>query len=204
MADNEQRPKANSPHSVYVINEEYRETYFLGIIDKFLDEFVFNGGDEVSDKDMQSDDDVSDGVWSYGINVIKCFMLLLDFKDAVSAGNGDHLSILRKQLLTISFRHRDLTSFAIEMLISTLQSGVLLSEAEPHRCKWAATVNWKGGHGKNVEIDLFQENRNCEMKKLIKSMGASKTGKAIERASKAAGGVTTIVGAFNQQVNIAQ
>ncbi len=90
------------------------------------------------------------------------------------------------------------------MLISTLQSGVLFSEAEAHRCKWAATVNWKGGHGENVEIDLFQENRNCEMKKLIKSMGASETGKAIERASKAAGGVTTIVEAFNQQVNIAQ
>ena len=84
MADKEQRPKANSRHSVYVLNEEYRETYFLGIIDKFLDEFVFNGGDEVSDEDMQSDDDTSDGVWSYGVNIIKCFMLLLDFKDAVS------------------------------------------------------------------------------------------------------------------------
>ena len=84
MADKEQRPKANSPHSVYVLNEEYRETYFLGIIDKFLDEFVFNAGDEVSDEDMQSDDDTSDGVWSYGVNIIKCFMLLLDFKDAVS------------------------------------------------------------------------------------------------------------------------
>ena len=77
--------------------------------------------------------------------------------------------------------------FAIEMLINTLQSGVLLSQAEAHRCKWAATFNWKGGRGKNVEIDLFQENRNCEMKKLIKSMGANKTDKAIERASKASG-----------------
>ncbi len=73
MADKEQRPKANSPHSVYVLNEEYRETYFLGIIDKFLDEFVFNGGDKVSDKDMQSGDDISNGVWSYGVNNIGVF-----------------------------------------------------------------------------------------------------------------------------------
>ncbi len=204
MADKEQRPKANSPHSVYVLNEEYRETYFLGIIDKFLDEFVFNGGDEVSDEDMQSDDDTSDGVWSYGMNIIKCFMLLLDFKDAVSTGNGDHLCILRKQLLIHFFSTPGFNEFAIEMLSNTLQSGVLLSEAEAHRCKWAATANWKGGHGKNVEIDLFQENRNCEMKKLIKSMGANKTDKAIERASKASGGVTKIVEAFEQQVNIAQ
>ena len=44
--------------------------------------------------------------------------------------------------------------------------------------------------GKNIEIDLFQENRNSEMKK------------AIERASKTSGGVTKIVEAFEQQVNI--
>jgi hypothetical protein len=70
------------------------------------------------------------------------------------------------------------------MLINILQCEVLLLKAEAHRCKWAATVNWKGGSGRNIEIDLFQENRNCEMKKLISSMGANKTEKAISRASK--------------------
>ena len=35
-------------------------------------------------------------------------------------------------------------------------------------------------------------------------MGANKTDKAIERASKASGGITKIVEAFEQQVNIAQ
>ena len=40
------------------------------------------------------------------------------------------------------------------------------SEAEAHRCKWAATVNWTGGARKNIDIDLFQENGNAEMKKL--------------------------------------
>ena len=88
------------------------------------------------------------------------------------------------------------------MLINILQSEVLLSKAEAHHCKWAATVSWKGGIGKNIKIDLFQQNRNCEMKKLIQSMGANKTEKAIVRASKATGGVTEIVEAFEQQVNI--
>ncbi|XP_028410703.1 uncharacterized protein LOC114533388 [Dendronephthya gigantea] len=88
------------------------------------------------------------------------------------------------------------------MLINILQTEVLLSKAEAHRCKWAATVNWKGGAGHNIEIDLFQENRNCEMKKLIRSMGANKTEKAIKRASKASGGVTEIVEAFEAQMNI--
>ena len=78
----------------------------------------------------------------------------------------------------------------------------MLSEAEAEHCKWAATVNWKGGAGKNIEIDLFQENRNAEMKKLIKSMGANKTEKAISRASKASGGVSEVVETFESQVNM--
>ena len=51
----------------------------------------------------------------------------------------------------------------------------------------------KGGAAHNMKIDLFQENRTCEVKKLIRSMGANKTEKAIERASKVSGGVSVIV-----------
>ena len=81
-----------------------------------------------------------------------------------------------------------------------MQHQILLSPAQAHQCMWAATVNWSGGYGKNVEIDLFQENRNKDMKAMIKSMGANKSEKAIHRASKAAGGIRQIVDAFGKQV----
>lgn len=93
----------------------------------------------------------------------------------MASGNGEYLSVLRKQLLKHFFSTPGFNEFAIEIFINILQCQVLLSEAEAHFCKWAATVNWKGGAYRNIEIDLFQENRNCEMKKLIKSMGANKT-----------------------------
>lgn len=207
MEDTKHKPAVNSPHSVYVFKEEYRKSYIVQVLDKFLDEFVFIGGDsdngDMGDEDAEDDGDrVEDGIWNYGVNIIKCFMLLADFKDAVSSGNGEHLLILRKQLLIHFFATPGFNEFAIEMLVNILQSKVLLSAAEAHRCQWAATVNWKGGAGKNIEIDLFQENRNCEMKKLIRAMGANKTDKAITRASKASGGVTKIVEAFEHQVNI--
>ena len=129
-------------------------------------------------------------------------MVLADFKDAVSTGNGEYISILRKQLLTHFFATPGFNEYAIEMLINILQCEVLLSKAEAHRGKWAATVNWRGGAGHNIEIDLFQESRNCEVKKLIRSMGVNKTEKVIERASKASGGISVIVEAFEKQVNI--
>ena len=154
MGDTKHKPTANGPHGdLHALKENYKQTYLRNAIDNFLDEFVFHG-----------DDKVTDGIWCYGVNLIKCFLILADFKDAVSTGNGDHLLILRKQLLIHFFSTHGFNEFAIEMLINILQCEVLLSKAEAKRCKWAATVNWKGGSGKNIEIDLFQENRNCEMK----------------------------------------
>ena len=194
MGGTKDKPTANSPHGDHVLNENYQKTYIHDVIDKFLDEFVFIGDEEESEE--------TDIIWCYGVNLIKCFLILADFKDAVSMGNGDHLLIVRKQLLVHFFSTPGFNEFAIEMLINILQCEVLLSEAEAKRCKWAATVNWKGGSGKNIEIDLFQENRNCEMKKLIKSMGANKTERAITRASKASGGVSKIVEAYQHQVHI--
>ena len=191
MVDTKHKPTANGPHGVDAVKEDYQKTYIGNVIDKFLDEFVFLG-----------DDEVTDGIWCYGVNLIKCFLILADFKDAVSTGNGDHLLILRKQLLIHFFWTPGFNDFAIEMLVNILQCEVLLSETEAKRCKWAATVNWKGGSGKNIEIDLFQEDRNCEMKKLIKSMGANKTEKAITRGSKASGAVSKIVEAYQHQVQI--
>jgi hypothetical protein len=192
MDDAKCKPTANGPHSVNVFNEAYRKTYIKDILDQFLDELIFHGENKV----------VEDGVWCYSVNIVKSFMVLADFKNAVSTGNGEYISILRKQLLSHFFATPGFNEFSIEMLINILQCEVFLSEAEAHRCKWAATVNWKGGVGRNIEIDLFQENRNCEMKKLIRSMGANKTEKAIERASTASGGVSKIVEAFEENVNI--
>ena len=55
---------------------------------------------------------------------------------------------------------------------------------------------------KNIEIDLFQENMNNEMKKLIFSMGANKTERSIERATRASGGVKKVVESFDKQARI--
>jgi hypothetical protein len=154
--------------------------------------------EEEEDEEAESED----GIWCHGVNVIRTFLVLADMKDAVADGNGEHMSILRKQMLLHFFSNPGFNEYSIEMLINILQCDVLLSEAEAFRCKWAATVNWKGGAGNNIEIDLFQENRNAQMKKLIRSMGANKTEKAITRASKASGGVSKVIESFDGQVGM--
>ena len=205
MNDETQKPSKNAPNLAASTSDEQKKIDIKNILDKFLDQYIFVSEDE---EDLQfGSDDVEedqpfgrDGVCAYSVNVLQSFMLLADFKDAVSSGNGDHLSTLHKQLLVHFFSATGFNHYAIEMLTNIMQSQILLSEAEAHKCKWASTVNWSGGKGKNVEIDLFQENRNKDMKAMVKAMGANKSEKAISRASKAAGGVKKIVEAYEKQV----
>ena len=193
MANTKQTPLQNAPSS---LDEEQKNVYITTTIEKFLDEYVFSATEDSEDATSK------DGVYSYAVNLIVSFLLLADFKDAVKSGNGDYLAVLRKQLLVHFFSTPGYNEFAIEMLTNILQCQVLLTEQEAHQCKWAATVNWNGGSHKNIEIDLFQENQNNEMKKMIKAMGANKSESAISRASKACTGVRKIVESYEGQVNI--
>ena len=111
----------------------------------------------------------------------------------IKEGNGKRLGTLHKQLLPLFKSMPGFNAYAIEMFINIVQNEVLPSEAESHQCIWAASANCKGGPGKNIEIDILQENRNKDIKKEIRGMGANKTDKAINRVSRAAGGQWKIV-----------
>ena len=150
-----------------------RKQYFDGIFNQFVSTFLFPEESTCSASEQ-------DRIMNYSLSLLQYYFLLIDFKDAVKEGNGKQLSILHKQLLGTSNLFLDtMYIYAIEMLISIIQSEVFLSEAESNQVMWARIVNWKGGDAKNIEIDLLQENRNKDLKSLIKSMGANKTTKAI-------------------------
>ena len=203
MDDATCKPAQNAPNYACVITDEQKKKYISNTLDKFIDKYIFDDNNEDGDEDENEESSFSsDGVCCYSVNVIKSFIVLADIKDAVATGNGKHLTTLHKQLLVHFFAASGFNEYAIEMLINIMQIEIFLSEAEAHKCRWASTVNWNGGDGKNIEIDLFQEVRNKDMKSLIKSMGANKTEKAIERASKASGGVKKTVEAFEKQVKL--
>ncbi len=153
MCDTKQKPSRNGPNMAYMTTDEQKENFILNTLDKFLDEYIF-----IKEEDEPFG---TDGVCHYSANLLKSFMVLADMKDAVATGNGQHLSALHKQLLVHFFAGSGFNEYAIEMLVNIMQTHILLSQAEAHQCMWAATVNWKGGHGNNVEIDLFQVCLSC-------------------------------------------
>ena len=169
-------------------------------MDKFVQQYICSTSEEDSMK--YADDDNTDGVFNYGLNLLKSYFILLDCKDAVASGNGEHLALIQKQMLFYFSSVSGFNSYAIEMLTSIVQNEFLLSPKEAYQCKWAALANWRGGKDKNIEIDLLQENRNTDLKGLIRLMGANKTEKAIGRMSNAACGARKIVDVFEEKVVI--
>ncbi len=200
MEDVSKSPKENNPFLFNDGNVEKKKAEILAVLDKFVSQYICSTSDE--DSMESSDDDNTDGVFNYALNLLKSFFILLDCKDAVASGNGEHLALIQKQMLFYFASISGFNSYAIEMLISTVQNEALLSPREAHQCKWAALANWRGGKDKNIEIDLLQENRNADLKGLIRLMGANKTENAIGRMSKAVGGVRKVVDVFEDQAVI--
>lgn len=197
MQSKDGQPTQNIPpfHNIHLGANQKK--YFDEVLEKFVDTFLL-----CQEEGNPSGDEQQNGVMNYSLSLLRYFFIIADFKDAVREGNGKHLIIMHKQLLHHFKSVPGFNTYAIEMLISIIQSDIFLSHAESHQIMWAATVNWKGGSAKNIEIDLLQENRNQDLKNLIKGMGANKTTNAIERASRAAGGVRHIVENFDKNVSL--
>ena len=64
-----------------------KKEHLLTALQKFVDEYVLHTLDD--DITQSSDNESSDGVLNYSLNLLKSFMVLLDCKDVVASGNGE-------------------------------------------------------------------------------------------------------------------
>ena len=191
MANCSQTPKKHIPPDGVLSTRQQRERFCEQTLDNFINTYLVSN--EIAEDDK---------VQNYSLNLLRSYLILADYKDAVATGNGQHLAVIHKLILKHFFAVPGFNAYAIEMLLSVMQNEILLSPAEVHQSIWASTANWRGGANHNIEIDLLQENSNRDIKTLIKLMGPNKTDGAINRASKAAGGVRTIVETFDAEVSL--
>ena len=145
-------PERNDPLLRSDASCEEQKTYIEEPLGNFIDNYIL---ENLSEDDSDDDSAGEDRVMNYSINLLRSFMILLDYKDAVATGNENHLTIIQKQMIPYFFCV-SYNAYAIEMLISTMQNEITLSPAKAHKCKWGALVNWNGGKNKNIEIDLLQ------------------------------------------------
>jgi len=160
-----------------------KKQYYVSVLSKFIDEIHLLPHLALAseDEDGISTPNDQDFVKNYSLCLLNYYFILLDFKNAVREGSVQRLATLHKLLVPHLKSLPRFNAYAIEMMISVIQSEVLLSVAETHQCISASTANWKEERaGKSIEIDFLQESRNKDIKKSIKTIRANKTDLAIE------------------------
>lgn len=178
--------------NAWLLPSEERKKMFALVCRKIVDTYTNFKFDWLSPPEPSVD-----GKYAYAVEVLSLGLFYLSFKDAIRNGNG--LQVLRcwKYLMPI-FKASGRTNYSIEAFATLYQYYYTLSPRQSHQLIWSRFVNTHGQPGHNIECDLHMEHLNRLCKNAIKSMGANKTEKAIQRAAKAIGKTSAVVDNFNR------
>lgn len=159
-------------------------------------------GNNSKDQDRAADSTKDDHLANYGIWIIQMGMLLLQLNDTEKEGDGER-TIINSKVLLLMFRSTTRSKkYAFEMLRLISKVKCQFTDKMAERTIHGRFVNWKGGEGNNVANDLEEEHFVQFDKKLLKGMGAQKSFKAVERATRAACGLKKIAENFDYKTGV--
>ena len=139
-----------------------------------------------------------DYVRNYGFRILEAVMLLLQLKDTTKEGDGKRASINEKVLMMFFKTQNNYSKYAVEMVTTIAQKEIIASPRMAEVIRNETFVNWTGGKSRNIDDDTAIEICNCITKNMVREMGANKTEKAVERATKAAVGVRDIISNYDK------
>ena len=134
-----------------------------------------------------------DGIFNYGLHVIRLGTLLMQLNDTEKEGDGER-SLRNWKLLMLYFRSRSRSmKYAYEIMRFVSFTKALYSEKVANRTINRQFVSLKGGAGGNVANDLKQEHLVQCNKCILKGLCGNKTLKAIQTGSSVAFGLQVTV-----------
>lgn len=156
---------------------------------------VFN----ISPKD---DEDKRDDMLSYQKALLDYGMLIVNFLDGISEGDGERVFRCWKYFLMYLKHHGASDKYALEALYLMFQANALLSPRSAHRLIWNRFVKNKPGPGGNISLDLQLEFYNKSVKEAIKNLGPNASVKSINRICHCIGFTTELLKAFDDNLSV--
>ena len=136
---------------------------------------------------FESVDESGDMVHNYAQTLCHYGSLALEFVDAWEEGDGERVLRCWKIFL-LHFYANGRTKYSLEALRLQLQVATLPPYLS-NQIKWNRFVNTRGGLGRNIPCDLFNEHVNKLFKEIITNMGANLSEHSLQRAARV---VTTL------------
>ena len=139
--------------------------------------------------------------YDYACEVLTLGLFIMNFKDAVRQGDGEHVLLLWKFMLLV-FKATGRKNYALEALTLLSQYYILLPPNLAEQLKWSRFINIHGCPGHNISCDLHMEHINKVVKVAIEGLGANKSEKSIKRVAKAIGVLSETTESFDSEVGL--
>ena len=121
-----------------------------------------------------------DDVFNYQCSVLDLGLIVFNFFNAVSAGDGER--VIRCWKFMLPYLKQDgarSRKYALEAFYLLCQVHVLLSPCDSHRLIWNRFHKSKFGIGGNIPLDLALEHYNNTLKNITKHLGPNSTNKRV-------------------------
>eukprot|EP00794_Sanderia_malayensis_P012570 gene12570-13857_t len=129
----------------------------------------------------------NDDMFNYQCSLLDIGMVVTNFFDAVSEGDGSR--VIRSWKFMLMYLRQDgarSRKYALEALYLLCQIYALLSPRDAHSLVWNRFNKNKNGKGGNIPLDLALEHYNNLLKNVVRKLGPNSTNpKVIDRFCKA-------------------
>ena len=148
----------------------------------------------------------SDDMYNYQCSLLEYLMLLGNFQDAVSEGDGSRITRCWKFfLLYLKADGASSRKYCLECLYLLFQINCLLSPRESYRLVWNRSVKRKTGLGGNIPIDLAMEHYIRVVKLLKRKLGPNQNNTStLQRYMKAISFTKVLLEDFDESTGIIQ
>ena len=149
------------------------------------------------------EEDTVDDMYNYQKALIEYGMVILNFFDAISEGDGGR--VLRNWKFLLLYFHHDGQSsnkYALEALYLIFQVYAILSPKASHDLIWNRFSKRKQKQGGNISLDLALEFLNRIFKDVVKKLGPNASTRSINRICHAMGVTKQLTENFDSSMSL--
>lgn len=154
------------------------------------------------DKECNPNREKEDHLYNYHKSKLSFGLILLEYSDAIRAGDGDRLHDLYRFALLL-FKANGKTKYSYAVLMYLAQIEYMLSEKDAHNLKWNRFFNKHGKVGKNIPLDLRMEQLNKIVKTMWRALGANLEEKSAARLASTLEPMEQILESIDTDCNLA-
>ena len=142
-------------------------------------------------------DNTKDAKYNYARVLCHYGALVMEFLDSWDAGDGER-DFHCWRLFLPHFRASGRTKYSLQALRLQFQIKSMLSPQLAHELMWHRFVNTRGGMGRNIPCDLYNEHVNKLLKEIIVNMGSNLTKEALQRSARSVSTLQAVCLRFDQ------